>query len=99
MRDRTVWPWLREFGRIERTLFTLEWFKNIDLQRRSNARLNRGEARNALARAIFFYRLGEMRDRSFESQSLSGLRPQSPRRRRHLVEHGVSRTCVRGVAP
>src|ERR1700688_2645159 len=30
--------------------------------------LNKGEARNALARAIFFYRLGEMRDRSFESQ-------------------------------
>ena len=29
---------------------------------------NKGEARNALARAIFFYRLGEMRDRSFESQ-------------------------------
>ena len=31
-------------------------------------RLNKGEARNALARAIFFYRLGEIRDRSFESQ-------------------------------
>ena len=30
--------------------------------------LNKGEARNALARAIFFYRLGEIRDRSFESQ-------------------------------
>ena len=60
---------LRELGRIERTLFTLEWFKNIDLRRRTNAGLNKGEARNALARAIFFYRLGEMRDRSFESQA------------------------------
>jgi hypothetical protein len=29
---------------------------------------NKGEARNALARAIFFNRLGEMRDRSFENQ-------------------------------
>jgi hypothetical protein len=28
----------------------------------------RGEARNALARAVFFYRLGEIRDRSFENQ-------------------------------
>jgi TnpA family transposase len=60
---------LRELGRLERTLFTLEWFKNIDLRRRTNAGLNKGEARNALARAIFFYRLGEMRDRSFESQA------------------------------
>jgi Tn3 transposase DDE domain len=30
--------------------------------------LNKGEARNALARAVFFYRLGEIRDRSFEQQ-------------------------------
>ena len=59
---------LREIGRIERTLFTLDWLKNIDLRRRANAGLNKGEARNALVRAIFFYRLGEMRDRSFESQ-------------------------------
>jgi TnpA family transposase len=59
---------LREIGRIERTLFTLDWLKNIDLRRRASAGLNKGEARNALARAIFFYRLGEMRDRSFESQ-------------------------------
>jgi TnpA family transposase len=28
--------------------------------------LNKGEARNALARAVFFNRLGEIRDRSFE---------------------------------
>ena len=32
------------------------------------AGLNKGEARNALARAIFFNRLGEVRDRSFEHQ-------------------------------
>ena len=31
--------------------------------------LEKGEARNALARAVFFYRLGEIRDRSFEEQS------------------------------
>ena len=60
---------LRELGRIERTLFTLEWLKSRDLRRRTNAGLNKGEARNALARAVFFYRLGEMRDRSFESQA------------------------------
>lgn len=39
------------------------------LRRRANARLNKGEARNALARAIFFNRLGEVRDRTFENQA------------------------------
>ena len=66
---------LRELGRVERTLFTLNWMKSTELRRRANAGLNKGEARNSLARAIFFYRLGEMRDRSFESQAFraSGL--------------------------
>ncbi len=39
-----------------------------DVRRRVNAGLNKGEARNALARAVFFNRLGEIRDRSFEQQ-------------------------------
>jgi len=59
---------LREIGRVERTLFTLEWLKNPNLRQRVNAGLNKGEARNALARAVFFNRLGEIRDRSFENQ-------------------------------
>jgi TnpA family transposase len=59
---------LRELGRIERTLFMLDWLQNLDLRRRVNAGLNKGEARNALSRAVFFNRLGEMRDRSFENQ-------------------------------
>ncbi|MGF6227604.1 TnpA family transposase [Inquilinus ginsengisoli] len=60
---------LRELGRIERTMFTLDWLRDPALRRRANAGLNKGEARNALARAIFFNRLGEMRDRSFENQT------------------------------
>lgn len=59
---------LRELGKIERTLFTLDWLQDVDLRRRVNAGLNKGEAKNALARAVFFNRLGEMRDRSFEHQ-------------------------------
>jgi TnpA family transposase len=59
---------LRELGRIERTLFILDWLKSVELRRRIHAGLNKGEARNALARAVFFYRLGEIRDRSFEQQ-------------------------------
>jgi TnpA family transposase len=59
---------LRELGRIERTLFILDWLQNVELRRRVHAGLNKGEARNALARAEFFNRLGEIRDRSFEQQ-------------------------------
>ncbi|WP_075790634.1 Tn3 family transposase [Massilia putida] len=59
---------LRELGRIERTLFILDWLQNIELRRRVHAGLNKGEARNALARAVFIHRLGEIRDRTFEQQ-------------------------------
>ncbi len=59
---------LRELGRIERTMFILDWLQSVELRRRVNAGLNKGEARNALARAVFFNRLGESRDRSFEQQ-------------------------------
>jgi TnpA family transposase len=60
---------MRELGRIERTLFLLNWMQDPTLQTRVQAGLNKGEARNALARAVFFNRLGELRDRSFEGQS------------------------------
>jgi TnpA family transposase len=59
---------LKEIGRLERTLFTLDWISDPALRRRTNAGLNKGEARNALARAVFFHRLGEIRDRTFENQ-------------------------------
>lgn len=59
---------LRELGRIERTRFTLDWMQHVELRRRVQIGLNKGEARNALARAVFLNRLGELRDRSFENQ-------------------------------
>jgi TnpA family transposase len=66
---------LRELGRIERTLFMLDWFQNEELRRRVQIGLNKGEAHNSLARAIFFNRLGEIRDRSQHAQEhrMSGL--------------------------
>jgi TnpA family transposase len=80
---------LRELGRLERTLFLLEWLQSVDLRRRVNAGLNKGEARNALARAVFFNRLGEIRDQSFEQQcqwTESGDGGDCP------VEYGLHRT-------
>jgi TnpA family transposase len=59
---------LRELGRMERTFFTLQWLKDVDLRRRVHVGLNKGEAKNALARAVFFNRLGELRDRTYENQ-------------------------------
>ena len=59
---------LRELGRIERTLFMLEWPQNPTLRRGVNAGLNKAEAKNVLARAVFFNRLGELRDRSIKNQ-------------------------------
>ena len=66
---------LRELGRIERTLFMLDWFQSEELRRRVQIGLNKGEARHSLARAIFFNRLGEIRDRSLHAQEhrMSGL--------------------------
>lgn len=59
---------MREIGRIERTLYTLEWLQSPELRRRVQVGLNKGEAKHALARAVFFNRLGEIRDRSYEDQ-------------------------------
>ena len=60
---------LKEVGRIERTLFILKYLQDVQLRRRINAGINKGEARNALARAVFFNRMGEIRDRHFENQN------------------------------
>ena len=59
---------LREVGRIHRTLFTLRWFKDPALRTLVTAELNKGEARNTLARAVALHRLGRFRDRGHENQ-------------------------------
>ncbi len=59
---------LRELGRLERTLFTLDWLEDPELRRQTSQELNKGESKNSLARAVFIHRLGEIRDRTFENQ-------------------------------
>jgi TnpA family transposase len=49
---------LRELGRLERTLFTLDWLEDAELRRQTSQELNKGETRNSLARAVFIHRLG-----------------------------------------
>ena len=59
---------LREIGRIERTLHALDWLERPALRRQATAELNKGESRNALARAVCFHRLGRLHDRTTQAQ-------------------------------
>ena len=59
---------LREIGRIERTLFIIDWLLDVDMQRRANIGLNKGEAHHALKNALRIGRQGEIRDRTAEGQ-------------------------------
>ncbi len=61
---------LREIGRIDRTLFTLDWLQSPELRRRVTVGLNKGEAKNALSRAVCFHRRGMVQDRTFDDQRL-----------------------------
>ena len=59
---------LSEVGRIERTLFTIDWLESPDLRRRCQAGLNKGEARHALAQAVFVHKQGRIADRTLQNQ-------------------------------
>jgi TnpA family transposase len=82
--DRTLWP-IRD-NMVWPSLFTLNWLEDPHLRRRHEVGLNKGEAKNGLARVIFFNRLGEIRDRSYENQRYraSALNLDS-------LEHGLHR--------
>ena len=59
---------LKEIGRVERTLFIIEWALDADMQRRAQIGLNKGEAHHALKNALRIGRQGEIRDRTTEAQ-------------------------------
>jgi len=59
---------LREIGRVERTLFIIEWILDADMKRRAQIGLNKGEAHHALKNALRIGRQGEIRDRTAEGQ-------------------------------
>ena len=68
-------------GRIERSIFTCDWLLDLELRRRSHGNLNKGESRHALARAVFFHRLGELRDRTAEAMAYRASGPCRGRQR------------------
>ena len=59
---------LREIGRVERTLFIIDWVLDPDMRRRAHIGLNKGESHHALKNALRIGRQGEIRDRSTEGQ-------------------------------
>jgi TnpA family transposase len=58
---------LREMG-IEKTIFILNYLSSKSLRRKIQKGLNKGEAMNGLARAIFFGEQGELRERTIQNQ-------------------------------
>lgn len=51
---------LQEMGRIEKTIFILRYATDSILRRRILVGLNKGEAMNGLARAVFFGKQGNL---------------------------------------
>jgi TnpA family transposase len=66
---------LQELGRIERTLFMIDWLESSQLRQRCQAGLNKSEQRHALAQAVFTFKQGRIADRGHEAQQFraSGL--------------------------
>jgi TnpA family transposase len=57
---------LRELGRLERSIFMLDWLRDIDLRRRTRRASTKAKP---ATRSPFFNQLGELRDRRFENQT------------------------------
>jgi TnpA family transposase len=66
---------LQELGRIERTLFMLDWLESPELRRRCHAGLNKSEQRHALAQVVCTFKQGRIADRGPDAQQFraSGL--------------------------
>ena len=53
---------LKEIGRIEKTIFILDYISDEALRRRIQKGLNKGELTNVLARALFFGKQGKFKE-------------------------------------
>jgi len=62
---------LRELGRLERSLFTLEYLKDVELRRRIHVGLNKGEARNALGYGNDSRQNGPLSSRVLHNETLA----------------------------
>lgn len=67
-KSSTLGKAIGELGRISKTLYLLNYVDDEDYRRRILTQLNRGEGRHSLARAVFYGRRGEVRQRYREGQ-------------------------------
>jgi Tn3 transposase DDE domain-containing protein len=81
---------LQELGRIERTLFMLDWLESPGLRRRCHAGLNKSEQRHFLAKVICTSKQGRQTRPDCRPQcrgaAVSCLRPQPRHRRDRVLE-------------
>jgi hypothetical protein len=88
---------LREVGRIERTLFIIEWILDTDMQRRAQIGLNKGEAHHALKNALRIGRQGNSRSHD-RGAALPNRWAQFIDCGDHLLEYRPSWSCRHGAA-
>lgn len=67
-RQNRLYLALGEIGRIERTLFMLDWLEDPELRQRCQAGLCKSEARHTLAGAVFAHAQGHIYDRTRAGQ-------------------------------
>ncbi len=60
---------LQEYGRLQKTIFLLRYAQDVDLRKRINRQLNKGEELHALRRFIFFANEGHVCKRQIEEQT------------------------------
>ena len=85
---------LREIGRVERTLFIVDWLLDADMQCRANTGLNKGEAHHALKNALRIGRQGRNPRPLERGPALPNGRAQPACRPRHPLEYRPSRRSV-----
>jgi len=64
---------LQEYGRLQKTIFLLRYARDVDLRKRINRQLNKGEELHALRRFLFFANEGEIRRAQYADQAAQAL--------------------------
>ncbi|UMX71211.1 Tn3 family transposase [Klebsiella pneumoniae] len=82
---------LRELGRIEHTLFILDWLQSVELRRRVHAGLNKVRRATRWRGGVLPAALGN-RGSGLRAAALPGQRPQPGDGGYRAVEHGVPGT-------
>ena len=64
---------IQEYGRLRKTLFLLKYMEDVDLRKRINRQLNKGEELHALRKFLFFANEGNVRKHQPEGQTEQAL--------------------------